>query len=143
MIFTPILKVDLGEIANYKRTEAEDGKLIGNATVDSSGSPIYVKNITAVGDGIDVSINAPASGTYVINIGGGTDINGTTQSVYIDGNIASAKTALYPKQGSKNFDVTEVLFDLSAGDHIVNIRKLATDTGEANIDYIDVFMLKK
>lgn len=144
MIFSPVQKVDLGPMDGYARVEAESGNLVGGATVftEMNSPRKWVENISAAGSGVDITYTAATAGSYMINIGGGTDAKGSTHTVYVDGNVASAKTALYPKQGRSSFDIAPVTFDLTAGQHTISIRKNATDVGQAQIDWVDIYKYK-
>ena len=134
LIFSPLEKIDLAPIEHYTRVEAEKSTLINSVIQDS-----YVSGIDNPGSGIDVNFSAPSAGTYVINVGGATEIKGSTHTIYVDGNIASSKNVIYQRQGRTAFDITPVEFNLSAGNHIISIRKNANNAGTAQLDYVDFF----
>jgi hypothetical protein len=143
MIFSPVQRVEVSTIEGFTRIEAEAGTPVGGAVVftEPPGTALrkWIENIAAAGSGVDISYNAATAGSYMINIGGGTDVNGSTHTVYIDGNLASAKTVTYPKQDRSTFDIAPVTFDLSAGQHTISIRKNANNTGQAQIDWVEVY----
>ncbi len=130
---SPIVQAFVGA-----RVEAEDGQMRGLAKVVDNPTASGGKKVGAIDDpasGIDLPLNITAAGTYIFKIAAGTDFNDVTHIVYIDGDVASAKTYAVDRNGWDNWNQYTVEFDLSAGIHTLSIRH---STWYGELDYIDI-----
>lgn len=131
------LEAESGAIVEGKRGKTEERE-------QASGGWI-VREIDEAGSGVDLNFTAPSAGVYKMIVAGSTGFDGNNgYQVYVDGNAENAQYAFFDNLGWYVFAPSpdNVTFDLSAGDHTLNLRKESDETtGWAELDYIDVFAL--
>lgn len=120
------------------RVEAESAMVRGLAKVVDNPTASGGKKVGGIDDaasGIDLPLDITAAGTYIFKIAAGTDFNDVTHLVYLDGDVANAKTYAITRNGWDNWNQYTVEFDLPAGMHTLSIRY---NTWYGELDYIDI-----
>lgn len=114
-----------------------------DGTVNSSHAGFsgsgYANTDNAVGQGVDWSVNVPASGTYNLtwryaNI---SNVNMRSAELFVNGNSVLAKIDFPGTGGWATWGTTSVSISLTPGTHILRLEAI-TALGLVNIDYLRV-----
>ena len=99
--------------------EAEDGKLLGNAKVDSSGDIHFVDGLAADEDGFEVTIRIEETGFYDISVVNKSDGNYKENYVLVDGNSMGTVVT----ESAEYTDSVLPMVYLEPGEHTVSVKK--------------------